>query len=133
MHVYVCPCGPGSSPGGAGTRSLPAPFPHPQVCCKWPGPPPPWGAVLPASWALPHFQEMEPQGKSQRGLAILELWELALGMEALALGPTCRGPGPEPWGKRKGLVIPKGKGLLTTTTKARAGVGYDSPPPPAQA
>lgn len=21
-------------PGGAGTRSLPAPFPHPQVCCK---------------------------------------------------------------------------------------------------
>lgn len=68
---------------------VPVPFPHPQVCCKRPDPSPCGKRVLPDSWAFPHCQETEPQGKP-RVWPSLAVWEPA--------GNT----GPRPPARRQG-------------------------------
>lgn len=62
--VHLCPLGPSTLGWGRNQKS-PVPFPHPQVCCKQPDPPPRGERVLPDSWAFPHCREMEYEGKPQ--------------------------------------------------------------------
>lgn len=93
VRVPVVP----APPGGAGTRRLLEPFPHPQVCCKQPDPPPHGERVPPDSWVAPHCREMERQGKSLVRLS-RTLWEPAgnagLGPEGSGLSLASLPPRP---------------------------------------
>lgn len=62
-------------PGGAGTRSLPAPFPHPQVCCKRPTLPSTGSQCCQIPGWILTFSRWNLGKVPQLALAIQALWE----------------------------------------------------------